>query len=70
MGRKSKNGTQIERAIELIIKKDYITWPLISRKIRIGYLGAQKIIKQLEEMGYIEKIETTSKKVLKHYFLN
>ncbi len=70
MGRKGKNGTQIDRAVEIVIKEDYISWPFISRKLQIGYLGAQKVIKKLEEMGYVETGESTKIKVIKHKFLN
>lgn len=71
MGRKSKNGTQIERVIEFVIKEEYLTWPFVSRKLQIGYLGTQKVIKQLEEMQYIKKDEEPGKyKVVKHKLLN
>ncbi len=70
MGRKSKNGTQIDRVLEFVIKEEYITWPYISRKLQIGYMGAQKVINQLEKMGYIEKADSTRKRVLKHRFIN
>lgn len=70
MGRKRKHGTQIDRAVEIVIKEDYISWPFISSKLQIGYLGAQKVIKQLEDMGYIEKEqERTKRKVLKHKYI-
>ncbi len=70
MGRKSKNGSQIERVLKFVIKEEYITWPYISRKLQIGCIGAQKVIKQLEQMGYIEKADSTKKRVLKHKLLN
>ncbi len=56
MGRKNKNGSQIDRIIELVIKKDYVSTPFIQRKLKIAYLGAQNILKQLAQMGYVEKV--------------
>lgn len=70
MGRKSKSGTQIDRIIEFVIREDYVSTPFIQKKLQIGYLGAQKVIKRLEVMGYLEKGEEFSeRKVLKHKFI-
>lgn len=71
MGRRSKNGTQIDRAVEKVIKEDYVSTPFIQRTLQISYLSAQKVLRQLAEMGYIEKVtEHKQMKVLKHKFLN
>lgn len=71
MGRKSKNGSQIERIIEFVIKEEYLTWPFVSRKLQIGYLGAQEVIKQLELAGYIRKMDESNKyKVIRHTLIN
>lgn len=70
MGRKRKNGTLIDSVVEVIIKQQYISTPFIQRKFQISYLGAEKVIKQLEEMGYVETGQEFSKrKVLKNKFI-
>ena len=71
MGRKSKNGTQMERVLEFVVEVEYVDWIIISRKLQIGYLGAQKVIKQLESDGYIQKMEESNKyKVIRHTLIN
>lgn len=71
MGRKSKHGTQIERVLEYVIREEFVTWPYISRKLQIGYIGTQKVIKQLEDMEYIKKDEKSGKyKVIRHKLIN
>lgn len=70
MGRHRKNGTTIDSVVEVVIKQDYISTPFIQRQFQISYLGAQKIIKQLEKLGYIEKGEQfTERKVLRHKYI-
>lgn len=67
MKRKSKHGTQLDRVLLFVIKEQYITWPIISRKLQIGYLGAQQIIKQLESTGYVSKMDKSNiYKVIRH----
>lgn len=70
MGRKRKHGVLIDFVVEKVIKEDYISTPFIQRKFQVSYLKAQEILKQLEEMGYIEKGEEfTKRKVLKNKFI-
>lgn len=70
MGRKRKHGTLIDAVVEKVIKEEYVSTPLIQRKFQISYLKAQQILKQLAEMGYIEKvIEFKQMKVLKHNYI-
>lgn len=71
MGRKRKNEELIDLVVEKIIKEEYVSTPYIQRKFKISYLGAQKILKKLEEMGYIEHVhEFKQVRVLKHKLLN
>lgn len=70
MGRKRKHGTLIDIAVEKVLKVDYVSTPFIQIKCQVSYLTAQKVLKQLEEMGYIEKGEEfTERKVLKHKYI-
>ena len=70
MASAKKRDTLIDRVVERIIKENFISSPFIQRKFQISYLGAQKVIKKLEEMGYIEKGEQfTKRRVLKHKFI-
>ena len=64
------NGILIDYVVEKVIKEDYISTPFIQRRFQISYLKAQEILKQLEEMGYIEKgKEFTLRKVIRHKYL-
>lgn len=70
MGRKRKNGELIDFVVEKVIKENFVSTPYIQRKFHVGYLKAQEILKQLEEMGYIEKgKEFTQRRVLKHRYI-
>lgn len=70
MGRKRKAGTQLDIIVEKVIKEDYVTTSFIQRKLQISYLSAMKVLKQLEELGYIEKGEDfTKRRVIKHSFI-
>ncbi len=70
MVRKRKNGELIDFVVERILKEEYVSTPYIQRKFQISYLKAQQILKQLAEMGYIEKIvEFKQMKVLKHRYI-
>jgi ribosomal protein S25 len=70
MGRKRKQGVLIDAVVEKIIKEDYISTPFIQRQFQISYLKAREILKLLEKMGYIEKVdEFKPVKVLKHNYI-
>ncbi len=70
MGRKRKNGTSIDLAVEKVIKEEFINTAFIQRKLQISYLTARKIIKQLFEIGYIESDnEFENIKVIKHKYI-
>lgn len=70
MGRKRKNGLLIDFVVEKIIKEDFVSTPYIQRKFQISYLKSQEVLKQLEELGYIETGKEFSKrKVLKHKYI-
>lgn len=71
MKRKSKNGKQVDRVLVHVIKEKYITWPFVSRKLKIGYLGTQQVIKHLESAGYIRKMDGSNKyKVIHNSLIN
>jgi len=61
MGRKRKNGTQIDIIVEKVIKLDFVTASFIQRKLGITYLSAQALLEKLAVMGYVEKIQTIQK---------
>jgi len=70
MGRKRKNGTQIDIIVEKVIKLDFVTASFIQRKLGITYLSAQALLEKLAVMGYVEKFKPFKKlKVLKHHFI-
>ena len=70
MGRKRKDGTLFDAVVERIIKEDFVSIPFIQRKFQISYSKAQEILKQLEKLGYIEKVkEFEPAKVLKHKYV-
>ncbi len=70
MRRKRKHGLLIDDVVEKVIREDYVSTPFIQRKFQISYLKAQQILKQLAEMGYVEKVEEfKSVKVLKNEYI-
>lgn len=70
MGRKRMNGKLIDHVVEKVIKEEYVSTPFIQRKFQVSYLKAQSVLKELAEMGYIEKvIEFKPVKVLRHKFI-
>lgn len=70
MGRKRKHGVLIDIVVEKVIKEDFVSTPFIQRKFHVSYLKAQEILKELEKMGYIEKVkEFEPVKVLKHKYI-
>lgn len=70
MGRKRKQGVLIDYVVEKIIREYFISTPFIQRKFQVSYLRAQQILKQLEKMGYIEKVkEFEPIRVLKHKYI-
>lgn len=56
MGRKRKHGELIDLVVEKIIKEQTVSTPYIQHKFQVSYMKAQEILKQLAEMGYIEKV--------------
>ncbi|HVZ67045.1 MAG TPA: DNA translocase FtsK [Patescibacteria group bacterium] len=70
MGRKRKNGELIDLVVEKIIKEQTVSTPYIQRKFQVSYIKAQKILKQLAEMGYIETFtEFKEMKVLRKDYI-
>ncbi len=70
MGRKGDINSQLDRIIYLVIREDFVTASFVQRRLGIGYLSAMKILKKLEELGYIEKGEDfTKRRVLKHHYI-
>lgn len=70
MGRKSNLESQLDRIVYLVINEDYITASFVQRKLGITYISAQKILKKLAEMGYVEKYEAFKKiRVVRHKFM-
>ena len=70
MGRKGNLESQLDRIIHLVIKEDYITGSFVQRKLGISYLGAMKVLRKLEELGYIEKgSDFTKRRVIKHNYI-
>lgn len=70
MGRKRKNEVLIDLVVERVIKEDFVSTPFIQRRFQVSYIKAQQILKQLEDMRYIEKGEEfTKRRVLKHKYI-
>lgn len=60
----------IDDVVELTIKNSFISTPFLQRHFKIDYYRAQRILKQLTSLGYIEPgNEFTSRKVLKHKYI-
>lgn len=70
MGRKAKNGTQLDRIVYKIIREDYVTAPFIQRRLGITYTSAQEVLKKLSEIGYIEEYKPFKKlKVIRNRYI-
>lgn len=70
MGRKGNLESQLDRIIHLVIREEFVTAPFIQRKLGISYLSAQKVLKKLAEIGYIEEFKPFRKlKVIKNHYI-
>lgn len=70
MGRKGSIESQLDRVIYLVIREDFVTASFVQRKLGISYLSAMKVLKQLEELGYVEKgKDFTKRRVIKHNYI-
>lgn len=70
MGRNGNIESQLDRVVYLVIKEEFVTASFIQRKLQISYLGAQNILKELSNMGYVEEYKPFKKlKVLKNNFI-
>lgn len=71
MGRKSDLKSQLDRIVFLVIREDFITASYIQRKLGITYPSAQKVLRELSKIGYIEEYKPYKKlKVIKNHFIS
>lgn len=70
MVRKQKKETQLDIIVEKVIKEEFVSASFIQRKLQISYLSAMKVLKQLEEFGYVEKgADFTKRRVVRHSYI-
>lgn len=67
---KKKNDPIFDEVVEVVIQQEYVSTPFLQRNFGVDYYRAQRILKKLEEWGYIEKgKEFTERKVLRHKYI-